>query len=221
MTRTLADLLTDAADGNFPAPDGQVTVLPQPSRRDAGAIAFTGHSAVFLDEDPAWVRKTLASVGCDPLAAALNPRFLTALMDRTGRVTETVDLLTVAGALPGAPPVALTEIADPEHPRVIRARRFREDVRVWVADGGVLILGRGVAGRLEAAIEVDEAARDRGLGRRLATAARNLAPAGQPVWAQQAPGNARSVRVFQSAGYRPVGAEILLLPRDGGERTNR
>ena len=213
--RGLVGLLTDAARGRFPAPDSGVTVVPQPSRRDAGVIAFTAHSVVFTDEDPRWVRKTLTSLDCDPLAAALNPRFLTALMDRTDRVTETVDLLTVANALSGPPPVALREITDPQHPRVVRADRFRDDVRVWVTDGGMLVLGRGVAGRWEAAIEVDEAVRHRGLGRLLATAARHLVPGGLPVWAQQAPGNARSVRVFQAAGYRPVGAEILLLPRSG------
>ena len=214
MPQTLADLLTDAARGRFPAPDGGVTVVAQPSHRDAGVIAFTAHSVIFTDEDPRWVHKTLSSLDCDPLAAALNPRFLTAFMDRTDRVTETIDLLTAADPLPGPPPVALREITDPNHPRVARARRFRDDVQVWVTDGGVLVLGRAVAGRWEAAIEVDETARHQGLGRLLATAARHLVPDNTPVWAQQAPGNARSVRAFQAAGYRPIGAEILLLPRD-------
>jgi GNAT superfamily N-acetyltransferase len=73
----------------------------------------------------------------------------------------------------------------------------------------VLVLGRGVAGRWETAIEVDEEARHRGLGRLLAVSARHLVPGGGPVWSQQSPGNARSVRAFQAAGYRPVGAEAL------------
>jgi GNAT superfamily N-acetyltransferase len=214
MAQTLADYLSEAERGRFPAPDGGLTVVQQPSRRDAGVLAFTAHSVVFTDEDPQWVRETLASLDCDPLAAALNPRFLAALMDRTDRVTETIDLLSVADALPGPPPVALEEVTDPGHSRVARADRFRDDVRVWATDGGMLVLGRGVAGRWEAAIEVDEAVRHRGLGRRLAVAARHLVPGGRPVWAQQAPGNARSVRVFQAAGYQPIGAEILLLPRD-------
>jgi L-amino acid N-acyltransferase YncA len=75
----------------------------------------------------------------------------------------------------------------------------------------VVILGRGVAGRWETAIEVDEDVRHRGLGRALATAARHLIPDGKPVWSQQAAGNARSVRAFQAAGFRPVGAEALLI----------
>lgn len=207
MGSALAGILEAAAGGVFPPPDGGVTVVPQEQVRDAGVIAFTAHSVVFTDEDPAWVRAELAAVGCDPLATAMNPRFLAALLARSGRRTDTVDLLTVAAPLAGEPPLALREIEDAGHPRVVRALARRDDVRVWAADGGVVVLGRGVAGRWEAAVEVEEGARHRGLGRALATAARHLAPG--PVWAQQAPGNARSVRAFQAAGYRPVGAESL------------
>lgn len=211
MVGTLADILDAAAHGHFPLPDGGTTVVPQPNHRDAGVIAFTAHPVVFTDEDPQWVRRTLASLDCDPLAAAMNPRFLAALLDRTGRSTDTIDLLTVASPLAGAPWLTLRELVGADHPRGTRARRRRDDVRVWAADGGVVVLGRGVAGRWETAIEVDEERRHRGLGRALATAARHLVPDGQPVWSQQAAGNARSVRAFQAAGYRPVGAEALLL----------
>ncbi|MDG9673887.1 GNAT family N-acetyltransferase [Micromonospora sp. DH14] len=211
MDRNLADVLDAAAHGHFPPPDGGTTVVPQPSRRDAGVIAFTGHSVVFTDEDPQWVRRVLSGTDCDPLAATMNPRFLGALLDRTRRSMDTIDLLTVASSLAGPPPLRLTELVDGDHPREVRARRRRDDVRVWAAEGGVVVLGRGVAGRWEAAIEVDDARRHRGLGRALATAARHLVPDGQPVWAQQATGNARSVRAFQAAGFRPVGAEALLL----------
>ncbi|WP_374225177.1 GNAT family N-acetyltransferase [Streptomyces sp. ISL-98] len=207
----LAAILAAAAHGDFPAPDGSTTVIPQPNRRDAGVLAFTAHSVIFTDEDPEWVRFTLAATRCDPLAASMNPAFLMALMQRTGRrMNDTIDLLTCAHALPGAPDIDLLEIQDPDHPRVARAMKFRHDVRVWSADGGVLILGRGIAGRWEAAIEVDEAVRGRGIGGRLALAARHLTP-DTVVWAQQPPGNARSVRTFQRAGYRPVGSEALMV----------
>ncbi|MER7756559.1 GNAT family N-acetyltransferase [Kitasatospora sp. NPDC097643] len=209
--RGLSEILTDAAGGVFPPSDGSVTVVPQPSPRDAGVLSFSAHAVIFTDEDPAWVRETLAAVPSDPLAAPLCPPFLTAFAERTGRVVNNIDLLTVATRLPGEPPLPLTPVEDREHPRVVRALRYREDVRVFTTDGGVLVLGRGVAGRWEAAIEVDPQARGRGLGRALATAARHLLPAGEVVWAQQAPGNATSVRVFQAAGYRPVGAETLLV----------
>ncbi|MEU9981117.1 GNAT family N-acetyltransferase [Streptomyces sp. NPDC050856] len=211
MSDEVARILAAAARGCFPPADGAVTVVPQPSPRDAGVLAFTAHSVVFTDEDPAWVLARLAATESDALAAAMNPAFLAALLARTGRHMNTIDLLTVAGALPGPPELALRELADPDHPRVARAVKFRDDVRVWAADeGGVVVLGRGVAGRWEAAIEVDGAARGRGLGRRLALAARHLTP-GPVVWAQQSPGNARSVRTFQAAGYRPVGSEALFV----------
>ena len=212
----LGPILDAAAHGHFPPPDGGTTVVPQPSHRDAGVLAFTAHSVVFTDEDPEWVRATLAGIDCDPLAATMNPRFLCAFLERTGRSTDTTDLLTVAGALPGLPDpdLGLREIDDPDHPRVARARKRRDDVRVWsAASGAVLVLGRGVAGRWEASIEVPEDVRHRGLGRALAIAARQLVRDGSVVWAQQSTGNARSVRAFQAAGYRPVGAEALFFAR--------
>lgn len=209
MADTLRDILDAAARGVFPPADGGTTVVRQHAHRDAGVLAFTAHSVVFTDEDPRWVRDTLDRIDCDALAATMNPRFLAAFMDRTARSNDTIDLLAVAAPLPGEPSLALTEIGDPAHHRVARALKHRDAVRVWAVDGGVLILGRGVAGRLEAAVEVDEGVRHRGLGRALAAAARQLS-GGEPVWAQLAPGNARSLRAFQAAGYVPVGAEALL-----------
>ncbi|MFB8077724.1 GNAT family N-acetyltransferase [Streptomyces sp. NPDC056013] len=210
MSDEVARILAAAARGAFPPPDGSTTVVPQPGTRDAGVLAFTAHSVVFTDADPEWVQAALAATSSDPLAASMNPGFLMALMTRTGRHMNTIDLLTVADALPGPPPLELREIVDPDHPRVARALKFRDEVRVWAADGGLVVLGRGVAGRWEAAVEVDEEVRHRGLGRALAAAARHLTP-DSVVWAQQSPGNARSVRAFQAAGYRPVASEALLV----------
>ncbi|GGS82495.1 GNAT family N-acetyltransferase [Streptomyces janthinus] len=220
MTDTLRDILDAAARGVFPPADGGTTIVNQPSPRDAGVLAFTAHSVVFTDEDPGWIRRTLAAADCDRLAATMNARFLAVLMDRTGRTSDTIDVLLTGAALPGEPPLALTEIDDPGHPRVVSARRRRDDVRVWAAEGGVLVLGRGVAGRWEVAVEVDDGARQRGVGRRLVAAARHLA-GGAPVWAQVSAGNARSLRAFQAAGYRPVGSEVLLSARAGSAGCSR
>ena len=73
------------------------------------------------------------------------------------------------------------------------------------------MLGRGVGGRWEVAVEVDPDRQSRGLGRRLARAARHLVPGGAPLWAQIAPGNVASMRAFLAAGYVPAGAEALLI----------
>ncbi|MFF0159519.1 GNAT family N-acetyltransferase [Streptomyces sp. NPDC005263] len=209
---SLRDILDSAAHGVFPPADGSTTVVPQPSDRDAGVLAFTAHSVVFTDEDPRWVHEAVRAVDCDGLAATMNARFLSAFMERTGRTSDTIDVLTVGLPLSGEPPLTLREIEDPGHPRVVSSRRRRDDVRVWAADGGLLLLGRGVAGRLEVAVEVQEDVRHRGLGRALVGAARQLS-GGEPVWAQVSAGNARSLRAFQAAGYLPVGSEVLLSAR--------
>ncbi|MEU1476341.1 GNAT family N-acetyltransferase [Streptomyces sp. NPDC005760] len=214
---TLRDILDAAARGVFPPADGSTTVVPQACHREAGVLSFTAHSVVFTDEDPEWIHATLRGLDCDALAATMNPRFLTALLDRTGRRSETIDAMLVADPLPGEPPLALREIEDASHPRITYARRRRDDIRAWTAEGGVLVTGRGVGGRLEVSVEVDEDVRQRGLGRALVTAARHLVE--EPLWAQVSPGNARSMRAFQAAGYRPVGAEAVLLApaqRGGG-----
>jgi GNAT superfamily N-acetyltransferase len=216
MGETLRDILDAAARGVLPPADGRTTVVPQHSPRDAGVIAFTAHSVVFTDEDPEWVYGTLATLDCDRLAATMNARFLAAFMARTGRTSETIDAVLIGAPLPGEPPLALKEIEDAGHPRVVYARTRRDEVRAWTTEGGLLVTGRGLAGRLEVSVEVDEGVRHRGLGRALVTAARHLVT--EPLWAQVAPGNARSVRAFQAAGYRPVGSEVLLSarPRSAG-----
>ncbi len=117
MAESLRDILEAAARGVFPAADGGVTVVPQHGERDAGVIAFTAHSVVFTDDAEGWVRETLGALDCDPLAAAMHPRFLTALAARTGRAVDTVDVLLTGAPLPGRPEPALEEVADAGHPR--------------------------------------------------------------------------------------------------------
>ncbi len=207
MSDSLAALLDAAAAGRFPPPDGGVTIVPQPAARDAGVIGFTAHAVIFTDADPGWVHRKLLP---GDLAAPLTPAFLQALCQLSGRRAHSVDMLCVAAPSPGPPPAGLVPHHDPAHPRIARALQYRDDVRCWRADGGVVVLGRGVAGRWEASIEVDPGHRGSGRGRELAAAARRLVPGGAPVWAQIAPANAASVRAFLAAGYRPVGAEALL-----------
>jgi GNAT superfamily N-acetyltransferase len=216
----LAELLARVAAGQYPPPDGGITILPQPSPRDCGVISFTAHSVIFTDADPGWVRAQLPD---GDLGAPLGSRFLHALHTQTGRTaagdgraadparsSHTVDMLWLTESLPGSPGLRLTRAANPSHPRVALARRYRDNVMVWAADGGIVLLGRGVTGRWEVAVEVEPDRRGRGLGRQLAAAARHLIPAGAPLWAQIAPGNAASIRAFLAAGYLPVGAEALL-----------
>jgi GNAT superfamily N-acetyltransferase len=112
----------------------------------------------------------------------------------------------------------LTELTDHDHPRVKRALRYRDDVRVYVDQyGGLVLTGRGLANRIECAIEVPDDSRGKGHGRRLAQAARALIPPNTHIWAQITPGNAASLRTFLAATYRPVGSEALLTATFSGE----
>ncbi|WP_019357293.1 hypothetical protein [Streptomyces sp. AA1529] len=221
----LAKILESAAQGGFPPPDGGLTVLPRPSPRDAGVLALTGHTVVFADVPPEWVRRRVPP---DDLGAPMGPPFLGALCDRTGREAGGIDVLLVLP--PGTGPAAQREelremrnpagMSGPAHPRIADALAHRSQVRVWTtAGGGTLVTGTGVAGRWEVAVEVEAAARGAGLGRALAAAARTLVPPHEALWAQVAPGNAASLRAFLAAGFVPVGAEVLLRPGGGGAGT--
>ncbi len=205
-------MLRNVSAGRFPAADGGVTILAQPTARDAGVIGFTAHAVIFIDADPAWVT---AQLPVGDLAGPLSPAFLQALCEHANRQAHGIDMLCVASPLPGPPAIALTPDPELVHPRIERALHYRDDVRAWRAEGGVVTVGRGIASRWEASVEVDPDHRGAGLGRALAAAARHLVPGGSPLWAQIAPANAASVRAFLAAGFKPVGAEAHFAIQSG------
>jgi len=211
----LAALFQDVGHGVWPPADGVVRVIRQPPDADAAVLGFTAHIVVAAAVEPAWVAARLPP---GDLSAPLNPPFLSALCERLDRRVNCLDLVAYAAALDGPPPIPLTPAGADAHPRVRRAQHYRTDARVWITEGGILVLGRGLAGRLEVAFEVDPDHRGRGLGRDLARSARHLAreldPGASGVWAQVSPGNAASVRALVSAGYGAVGSEALLVPME-------
>jgi GNAT superfamily N-acetyltransferase len=185
-------------------------VVPQPPGPVAGVLAFDGHHVVAADVDAAWVHELLP--GGD-LSAPLHPRFLGALAERLGRTWDNLDAVFLGHGEPGDVLVPL-EAVDPDHdhPRVARAHTYRLDPVVYELDAGagLLIIGRGLSGRWEAAFEVAVDQRGRGLGRLLVRSALRLVPEGEPVFVQVAPGNVSSLRaVLAAGGFTPIGAEVL------------
>lgn len=214
----LATALDAAVHGRFPPDDGTVAVVTEPIGPASAVVAFSAHFFVCAPVTPAWVAR---HVDTADFTATHSPSFLVALADQldadigaldvvlAGRPDEQAQAALAALRAPG-----LVVHAGSDHPRAARARRYREDVTVWqVGDGdGWIVVGRGVCGRWEASFEVAPAARGRGLGRRLAAAARALVPAGSATFTQVSPGNVASLRAVLAAGYRPVGSEVLLPP---------
>jgi RimJ/RimL family protein N-acetyltransferase len=140
---------------------------------------------------------------------------LTWLGERTHRRVGILDAVLAAIGT-GAGTTRLVAVDDAnDHPRVRRATRYRDEVTVYrdTASPTVVVLGRGLAGRREIAVEVNgEDQRGRGTGTAVLHEALALVPRDEPVFAQVAPGNARSLRAFLGAGYTPIGAEILFSP---------
>lgn len=209
----LATILADAASGQFPSPDGEVVVLPSPPGRADALVAFTSHAVLAADVSEAAVRRRLPK---DDPAAPMSVAFLAWLGKQLG--AEPADIDVVLAAQPGwASPKALKltplEGDAAEHERLARAHRFRTDVQAFTdADArGLVVVGRGLADRLEVSIEVFPDHRGRGLGADLARAALAMVEA-EALFAQVAPGNVASLRTFLAAGYRPIGSEVL-FPR--------
>jgi hypothetical protein len=207
MVRPLAEILEEAAHGRFPPADGAVLITGPPPGPCRAVVAFTGSHVIASEAPEAEVRARL-----DPadLGAPTSVGFLQWLGTRIGRRPGSLDLVLAAPST-GDDPTAVP-VEDPGHPRVVRALRYRTGVAVYRDGPGTIITGLGLAGRFEVSIDLEREQRGRGRGAALARTARRLAPAGTPVFAQTAPGNAASVRAFLSAGFRPIGAEILYPP---------
>lgn len=207
----LLQLLTDAAAGRFPPSDLDVEVVGPPTGRSDAVVAFSGHSIVAAPVDADEVRSRLRTGDPgEPMSAA----FLTWLGERIGSTPGSLDVVLAAHGHGDVPPLERRDDAD-AHDRVIRALRYRAEVAVHADAGhsGVVIVGRGLAGRREVSLEVDPDRRGEGIGTSLARAALGLVPAGEPLFAQVAPGNVASLRAFLAAGFRPICSEVLFLRR--------
>jgi hypothetical protein len=212
----LAHLL-DAVDGRFPPADGRVTVLPPLPDGLECSVAFTGHAfvATALRAEEVYAQQP------DGFGESMAPDFLRHLAGPDGWI-GVLDATLAARGTGGTPRLAELDDAD-DHARIRFARELRTGVRAYGDERGLVTLAEGPAGRRELSIELhnspaDSGTRTRpgprtGTGRALLADALTLVPAGEPVFAAVAPGNARSLRAFLASGFMPIGSEVLLRPK--------
>jgi hypothetical protein len=206
----ILDLLCAAARGTFPPEDGVTEVVGAVAGAGAAVLSFTAHHVVAVDVPADEVH---AVVDPTNLNGPVAPGVLAWLAERTGLRAGSLDVvLAWVPERAVSPSVAVREVDAGDHPRVVRARRWRRDLRVFAGDDGMVVIGRGLAGRLELSVEVAADRRDRGLARRLVPAALAAAAPDEPVFAQVAAANAASLRALQPAGFAAVGAEVLFAP---------
>ena len=169
-----------------------------------------------------WNRTRSEHLPSDDAGAPMNPAFLSWLGSRLNAGTYTPDLVMSSFRAVPDPAFPLIERHDLDtHPRVMMARRYRREVRVFSDrdERGLLTIGCSYAGHMEISFEVRSEHRNQGLARRLAFVARSLAPENEPLFAGVSPGNAASVRALLAAGFRPICSEVVII--EGGIREAR
>lgn len=210
----LLDVLLRAVAGTPPPVDGRAEFVPALAPDLRAVVSFTGH-AYLATAQPA---DEFADLSLDAFGRALQPAALLRLAGPDGDIGVLDATLAGLGRGPRAAAdhsrrlSERTDLAD--HPRVRHATRLRQDVRVFGDERGLVTLGRGLAGRRELSIQVDEAQQGRAVGPGLLADGLELVPAGEVVFAAVSPGNVRSLRLFLRAGFVPVASEVIVaLPR--------
>ena len=190
----------------FPPRDGAVDVLDSPPGKADGVVAFTEHVVVATSVATDLVRQQLA-ITPDPMSVSFLSWLGQALESEPSRTRV---VLFALGTGEG------TSVLEPRHDlagysQVAPHLVDRDDIEVYSDRYGqsVLVMGSGLAGRRELAVQVAASQRRAGTGRRLVRSAIALTPKGMPLFAQVAAGNAASLRAFYNAGFRPIGAEVL------------
>src|SRR5262249_41329686 len=160
-------MITDAAAGRFPEPDGGWERVP-PWRPGLEAIfSFTAHAVFAVAPDIS--DRRIASLGADGFGGAHDPRLIAALAGPDGWIDARALLL--AGRGPGRPGVAPGRPGRPAraaHPRGGFAARIRDEPRVLgYPDPGrsaVATISRGMAGLTELSFEIEPGRRGQGGG---------------------------------------------------------
>jgi hypothetical protein len=217
----LARLITAAAAGQFPDPDGGWQRLPPWRPGLEAVISFTGHAVFAVGPDIPDER--LRSLGADGFGGAHDPRLISALAGPDGWI-DCLDLLLAGrgSGLPGAAPRLVSRPDLAGHPRARFAAGIRDQARLLgypdPARSALVTLSRGLAGLTELSFELEPARRGQRAGPGLVRAALTAVPAGQLTVAAAAPGNAASVRALLAAGFVPLGSVQLFRRPAAGRR---
>lgn len=208
-THPLLPVLIAAAEGRFPPADGVVEILPPDEAGTWAVVELTGHAFILGEVDDS----TLTEAGADGFGGAAHPDVQRLLAGPHGWIGCHDAVLVGQPDQLSVTPLAVRADLD-DHPRVIRARQHRGDVTVYGNDDGLVVVGRGLAGRTELAVELFAASPGSSRrGRSLIRAALAALPADDWCFAQVSPGNAASLRSFLAAGFTPIGAEVLIQPQ--------
>ncbi len=216
-THPLAELITEAAAGRFPAVDGGWRRVPPWRPGLEASMAFTGHSVFAVAPDITDQR--LAALGANGFGGAQDAWLITALAGPGGWV-NCLDMVMAGRGTgqPGQPPRLVDRPDLATHPRAVFAAQVRDQPRqLGYPDRrrrALAVISRGIAGLTELSYELEPERRGQGGGAGLVRDALTAIPCGQLVLAGVAPGNVASVRALLAVGFTPL-ASILLFRRAG------
>jgi hypothetical protein len=212
LVHPIATALSSAATGDFPDVDGAWRRVEPWRDGIEGVVAFTGHAVLAIGADVH--DDDVAALGADGFGGASNPRVVSALA--SGGWIDSLDVVLVARGRGGEP--ALVPRSDlRNHPRAEHATAVRSSVRTFgypeARDKTLVTLSRGLGGLHEVGVETDP---DQGhSGTDVVRDSLTLVEQDEVVVATCAPGNARALRAFLSAGFEPVASVQLWRPERG------
>lgn len=221
----LITLLTAAARHIPAGSAGGVEVVGRPPGVCSAVVALAGHAVIAADVSEGWVRRYLPAGSADEheYHPALSSHFLAALSEQLGVPPAGLSVLLAAAGPLAAPAGQLTPVTDDP----LDWSEFRVDVHSYRYRGctgsGSISVGRGPAGRWDARIDLDRSHQRSSevvRGRELLRAARALIPAGAPLFVSVPVHAGRSLRTAMSAGFEPLGAEVL-FPTDDADHLSR
>lgn len=215
----LVTLLTAAARQRGGTAVEGLEVVGQPPGPCSAVVVLAGCSVIAADVPESWVRERLPRDvwSDDEHHPALTPHFLAALSARIGAPPAGVSTLLSSGGSTPRPggrfsPAEEIPLGWSDYRTEVRTFRYR-----GATGSGAISIGRGPGGRWDTWIELDETAqRSPALvrGRELLEAARSLVPASAPLFVSVPVHAARSLRTAVSAGFEPIGAEVLFHVED-------